>query len=291
MSHPASGDPQQTYQRTILEEISIIEDGIRRQPVDASRRWALFQWLCIASQWDRAIRQLQVFGQLDAGSLPLVQACRDLIRAERWRERVLLGLQAPGYVLDEPPAWMPGLVAALALTGHGELAAAEGAREKALDAAPLTGGRAGEVDFDWIADSDSRLGPVCEIMTAGSYRWLAFADAAVLQIAQPATLMDLVWAKCSVTLRDGTVLRGFMPARYLSPVVGDVDTDRLAMGHQTVWRETGRVSIVAAGRKTWTTSAGDIGLFEWPDCRFAGSDATSGAAIRESTLAAGTAFQ
>lgn len=272
MSHPASGKLQQSDRRPIQEEISTIEEEIRQQPGDASRRWALFQWLCIARQWERAIRQLQVFGQLDADSVPLVQTCRDLIKAERWRERVLLGLEAPGYVLDEPPEWMLGLVAALELTGRGEVGAADDARERALDAAPQTSGRAGEMSFSWIADSDSRLGPVCEIMTSGSYRWLALAEVEGLQVVRPAALMDLVWARCSVTLKDGTVVRGFMPARYPQLPTGHADTDLLAMGHQTMWHETGRTGIVAAGRKTWATSAGDIGLFELTDCTFVGSD-------------------
>lgn len=268
MSNPAHMIPsvQQLRERTIEEHIAIVEDEIRQQPGVASIRWALFQWLCIARQWERAVRQLQVFGQLNAGEMKLVHACRDLVRAERWRERVLQGLEAPGFVLDGTPEWMLGLITALELTGRGQLGAADRVRERALDAAPLVSGRAGTAGFDWVSDSDSRLGPVCELIVAGSYRWLAFGDIAAWQIAPPVTLLDLIWARASVTLNDRTVMRGFMPSRY--PSLGSDDADLLDLGHQTVWHEAGRTAIVATGRKTWTTSVGDIGLFEWPDCTF-----------------------
>jgi type VI secretion system protein ImpE len=289
MRHQEGGDQLQLCKHTVTEHIATVESQIRKQPGDASHRWALFQWLCVEREWDRAIRQLQVFGQLDADSLPLVHACRDLIRAERWRERVLAGLATPGYVLDTPAGWMLGLIAALRLSGRGELDAADDAREQALDAAPLVAGRAGETRFEWIADSDSRLGPICEIMTAGSYRWLALADITAWQIATPATLSDLMWARCTVTLNDGTVVRGFMPARYPSSSAGECDTDLLNLGRLTVWRETRRTGIVASGRKTWTTSAGDVGLFAWSDCTFGDAIASSREAIREAAVAAGTA--
>ncbi len=221
------------------------------------------------------MRQLQVFGQLDKDSLPQVLACRDLVRAERWREEVMLGRRAPGYVLDAMPAWVQGMVQALELTARGEFAAADDVRGRSLDVTPFTSGHAGDTAFDWIADSDSRLGPVCEIMTAGSYRWLPFDDVASWQLAAPAKLMDLLWVSCSVTLHDGTLVRGFMPSRYPIPAAAHAgsnaaaDRDALDLGHQTLWHECGRTGVIGDGRKTWVTSMGDVGLFDWPACTFA----------------------
>ncbi len=219
------------------------------------------------------MRQLQVFGQLNPAGLPLVQAYRDLVRAERWREDVMLGRRPPGFVLDDIPAWMQGMINALELTARGEDAAADSVREQALDTAPSTSGHAGDTSFDWIADSDSRLGTVYEIMTAGSYRWLPLDDIATWTISAPTALIDLVWAPCTVTLRDGTLVHGFTPSRYPLPAslpgsdyVAGNDRDVLHLGCQTVWHETGRTGVIAQGRKCWTTSAGDVGLFDWLTC-------------------------
>jgi len=267
---------QAGYAISVAEHVASIEAEIRNQPGVASHRWALFQWLCVARQWDRAILQLQVFGQLDGARTPVVQAYRDLLKSEKWRERVMQGHARPGHVFDDEPAWMHALATALELTAKGELSAADDAREQALDAAPVTEGKAGEAPFDWIADSDSRLGPICEIMTAGSYRWLAFEHVAAWQVAKPATLIDLIWAPCSIALKDGTLVRGFMPARYTHSFdTGAGNADALALGRETVWQQVGLTGVVAAGRKTWATSTGDIGLFELRDCTFGGAEVES----------------
>ncbi|SDE42831.1 type VI secretion system accessory protein TagJ [Paraburkholderia lycopersici] len=243
---------------------------IRREPAVAGHRWALFQLLCVTEQWERAIQQLQVFAQLNPQQAQAAQAYRELIRAERWRAKVMSGLAQPGFVVD-PPSWIESLAEALRLTAAGQAGVADTVREAALDQAPLVSGSGAARSFEWIADSDSRLGPVCEVITAGRYRWLPFSDIAGWEIGRPATLVDLVWAPCSLTLVDGTKARGFMPARFPA-VTGAVHDcaalDALRLGNTTVWTESGRTGVIAQGRKTWATSSGDVGVFELDVCAF-----------------------
>lgn len=253
-------------------QIEVVEQSIRLAPAEASHRWALFQWLCVARDWERAIRQLQVFGQLESVSTPVVQASRDLVRAERWREQVMAGGRLPGAVVEDVPPWMNGLLKSLQHMRHGEIEAADEAREVALSAAPSVAGKSQSREFEWICDSDSRLGPVCEMIVAGSYRWLSIANIARWRIAKPASLLDLIWAPCSITLLDGTELNGFMPARY-APVsyvqgAGASTDSALALGKRTEWQQIGRSGVIGVGRKTWATSAGDVGVFELGDCAF-----------------------
>ncbi|WP_321789242.1 type VI secretion system accessory protein TagJ [Paraburkholderia sp. J94] len=251
-----------------------VQDMIRREPAVAGHRWSLFQLLCVTEQWERAVQQLQVFAQLIPQQAQAAQAYRDLIRAERWRAKVMSGQAQPGFVLD-PPVWVGRLAESLGLAANGRQDAADAMREAALDQAQLVRGVGKDQSFDWIADSDSRLGPVCEIITAGRYRWLPFADIAAWEIARPAALVDLVWAPCLITLVDGAKVRGFMPARYPA-VVGtthdNATLDALRLGNTTIWSDCGRTSVIAQGRKTWTSSVGDIGLFELDICTF-GHDA------------------
>lgn len=247
-----------------------VQARIRSQPTVAGHRWTLFQLLCVMEQWGRAIQQLQIFAQLSPGQAQAAQAYRDLIRAERWRAKVMSGLAQPGFVID-PPSWMQGLVEALRLSVAGEAGAADDMRETALDQAPLRSGRGAACSFEWIADSDSRLGPVCEVITAGRYRWLPFSDISGWEIGRPSALVDLVWAPCSIMLVDGTTTRGFMPARF--PAIADMThddatQDTLRLGNTTMWAESGRTGVIAQGRKTWATSVGDIGLFELDVCTF-----------------------
>ena len=240
------------------QQIQEIEVQIRTQPGDAAHRWALFQLLCMTGDWERAIQQLQLWAKLDKQER-MAQAYRDLIRAERWRAKVLAGLERPSFVL-EPPNWIEGLIDALRLTAEERIDEADAARETALDAAPLTAARTPHGHADWIADSDSRLGPVFEIITAGSYRWVPFADIATWHITPPSALIDLIWAPCVLTLTDGSTLRGFVPARYPGSESG---SDALRRGRETSWTEIGRTGVIALGQKTWATSEGDFGVFDW----------------------------
>ncbi|WP_296229238.1 type VI secretion system accessory protein TagJ [Ralstonia sp. UBA689] len=252
----------------LAERLADLEALVRSKPTQHEHRWALFELLCVMGQWTRAIVQLQVWGRLHPQQTALVQAYRDLIRAEHWRNRVLNGQERPGLVFDTP-AWMEGLLEALRLAAAGETDAANDAREGALDAAPMVAGHHTLGTFEWITDSDSRLGPVFELITAGRYRWLPLSDLAAWDIATPSTLIDLVWAPCSLTLADGSALRGFAPVRYpqteANAETGD-HSDAICLGNQTIWRDAGRATVIAAGRKTWTTDAGDYGLFELNTC-------------------------
>lgn len=247
-----------------------VQGLIRREPAVAGHRWNLFQLLCVTEQWGRAIQQLQVFAQLNPQQAQVAQAYRDLIRAERWRAKVMSGLAEPGFVVDAL-AWMTGLAESLRLDAIGQHDAADDLRKASLDEAQLVGGVGADHSFDWIADSDSRLGPVCEVITAGRYRWLPFADIAAWEIARPSALIDFVWAPCLLTLADGTKIRGCMPARF--PVVdgedrGSATLDALRLGKTTIWTNVSKTGVIAQGCKTWTTSTGDIGLFELNFCRF-----------------------
>lgn len=256
--------------RPLAARLTQIEAQIRAQPALAAHRWALFQLLCVMGHWERAVQQLQVYAQLDPQQGPAAQACRDLIRAERWRAQVLAGRERPGFVFDAP-SWVEGLLEALRLCATGQLDEADLVRERALDQAPLVRGRSADLQLDWIADSDSRLGPVCEVVTAGHYRWLPFSDIAAWRIERPAMLLDLVWAPCTLTLTDGSAVPGFMPARYPGSenVQGESsEHDAICLGRRTSWQETGRTGVIALGQKTWTTSAGDLSIFELANSEF-----------------------
>ncbi|MFP3568208.1 type VI secretion system accessory protein TagJ [Paraburkholderia sp. SIMBA_030] len=250
--------------------LALAEASIRSKPAAAELRWSLFQLLCVMGQWERALRQLQVFAQISPAQTRAAQAYRDLIRAERWRAKVVAGRERPGFVF-EAPSWVDGLINALHLAANGEADAADSAREAALDHAPLVAAQSPPFRLEWVSDSDSRFGPVCEIITAGHYRWLTFSDITAWQVERPSTLLDLVWAPCTLTLIDGSTLRGFMPARYSgteNAQASSGERDALLLGRTTTWHETGRTGVIALGQKTWMTSAGDMSLFDLASCKF-----------------------
>ncbi|KER72459.1 type VI secretion system accessory protein TagJ [Burkholderia sp. Ac-20349] len=257
----------------LVDQIARIEARIRSQPTTASHRWALFQLLCIVGEWSRAIQQLQVWAKLEPGQARTAQMYRDLIRAERWRAKVVEGRERPGVVLASPP-WIDALLDAIRHAADGQVEQADTLRDAAFQAAsdiPLVAPSQGHAA--WIADSDARFGPVCEVITAGHYRWVPFADLAEWRVLQPAQPIDLVWAPCTLTLIDGSLIHGFMPARYPGSETG---SDAVRLGRETFWRDIGRTGVVALGQKTWATDLGDFSLFELAHAEF-GSRATRAA--------------
>jgi type VI secretion system protein ImpE len=256
----------------LVDRIARIEARIRSQPTTAPHRWALFQQLCIVGEWSRAIQQLQVWATLEPGQARTAQMYRDLIRAERWRAKVVEGRERPGVVLASPP-WIDALLDAIHHAADGQVEQADTHRDAAFRAAPDVALAAPQGRAAWIVDSDSRFGPVCEVITAGHYRWVPFADLAAWRVSQPTQSVDLVWAPCALTLVDGSIIHGFMPARYPGSETG---SDAVRLGRETVWRDIGRTGVVALGQKTWTTDLGDFSLFELAHAEF-GSRATSAA--------------
>ena len=96
-----------------------LQQSVREQPSDPALRVFLFQLLCINGDWQRALSQLQLTGELDAINLPMVQTYREAIACELFRQQVFSGRQSP-LVFGDPPAWIALLLEGLRLNGDGE---------------------------------------------------------------------------------------------------------------------------------------------------------------------------
>lgn len=257
----------------LSDALSWAEAGVRAQPQDPQARWLLFELLCVLGHWKRALQQLQAWAARSKNSDSTAQVMRGLIRAERQRADVFAGRAMPATVAvaaDAPaPAWMMGMGEALRCASQASDAAVEAgdlAREAALAAAPDRPGDAHLLGrFAWISDADTRLGPVCEVVLVGAYRWLAFTDLASVTKSEPRDLLDLLWAQVDLLLCDRTALKGYMPMRY---PVQEGDRDALLTGRETVWSEHGRTGVHGRGQKMWMTDAGDMALLDLRHCAF-----------------------
>ncbi len=266
----------------LQDALTRLESEVRRAPASASHRWALAELLCVLGHWERALKQLQVGSQLvegkDAQWQLKAQLLRGLIRAEAQRTQVFAGQLLPVPVVDRPP-WMEDLARAIRLNEEGSQSQADELRHAALEAAPTRAGicicqeeapdgteqALSEQPFEWLSDSDTRLGPVCEFIVAGGYRWLAYADMASLQIARPSSLLDLVWLPATLQLRGAGPLRGYLPARYsgtenIAAEMGSNQRDALMLSRLTLWQDIGETGVFALGQKTLMTQGGDIAL-------------------------------
>lgn len=241
--------------------LEALHESVRAAPADAKLRVFLFQLLVVRGDWERALRQLQTVATLDPSTLPMAQAYRELIRCEVYRREVFRGLRAP-VLLGQPREWHAMMVQALEHTAAGRHDAAEELRAEALELAPTTPGEVDGRDFGWIADCDSRLGPILEVIVRGRYAWLPFELVASLELDAPVDLRDLVWLPARLQLageQGGEAIDCFIPTRYPESEAGD---DALRLARRTEWREAGAATAIGLGQRMFVTDVSEDGLLD-----------------------------
>lgn len=231
---------------------------VRTQPADARKRVFLAQLFILGGQWERAANQLSVLKELDAGAIPLVHAGTQLLQCERLRAEVFAGRRAP-MVLGEPPAWIAQLIQALALDAGGKAAEAAAQRALAFEAAPATAGALNGEPFEWIADADSRLGPVLEVMLDSGYYWVPFERIRSVVFESPSDIRDLAWLPARITWENGGDAVGYVPARYPGSEHGD---EGLILAKRTEWSPLGEDGFAGLGQRMLATDAGEYGLLD-----------------------------
>jgi type VI secretion system protein ImpE len=247
----SAGDPAQA--------LAALQAQVREKPGDAKLRVFLFQLLCVLGQWERAMAQLEVCGQLDASTLAMVQTYREAIKCEAVRGAVFAGKTTP-VIFGQPAEWIALLVQALSHEAQGHLEQAQQLRAQAFEAAPTTAGTLNGEAFDWIADADSRLGPVLEVVLNGRYTWVPFEALAAVKVDAPEDLRDMVWAPVQLTFANGGETVALVPTCY--PGTREQPEGRLKLARATEWLPCGNEQYAGLGQRIISTSSAELGLLE-----------------------------
>ena len=258
--------------RTLAEALADLQARVRTSPGDAKLRTFLFQLLSVLGQWERALAQLGVSGELDAASIAMVQTYRDAVQAEALRAEVFAGKKAP-VVFGEPEPWVALALEALKLSGEGRHAKAAELRAQAFDDAPAIGGHLVTKDtpklgddppkgdaFQWLADADSRMGPMFEAVVLGRYWWIPAHRVRRMHVEEPSDLRDLVWTPVHFEWANGGEGWGMMPTRY--PGSEAVDDDAIRLARRTEWSEMDGGAFHGLGQRMFATDAGEYPLLE-----------------------------
>ncbi|HSU54894.1 MAG TPA: type VI secretion system accessory protein TagJ [Candidatus Dormibacteraeota bacterium] len=241
------------------EALTTLQAEIRKKPDDERLRVFLFQLNCVLGRFDKALTQLQVIASLNAETMLLAQIFRPVIACEMLRREVFEGKRTP-MIFGEPMEWLGLLVQANALVAKGEFSAAAEARSKAFDAAPASPGKLDGEAFEWIADADSRLGPVLEAIIEGKYYWVPFCRIQKLELPKPSDMRDLVWIPGQFTWTNGGSVPGHIPSRY--PGTENSSQDQLKLVRQTEWREEKDDTFLGLGQRVLATDIKDFPLLE-----------------------------
>jgi len=239
--------------------LRLLQEQVKARPADAKLRVFLFQLLSVLGQWERALNQLNVAATLDPGALAMAQMYREAIRCEVLRARVFEGKTAP-MVFGAPEQWLALLVEALLQEGRENFAEGAALRAKALEEAPTSAGTLDNQPFEWIADADSRLGPVIEGVINGRYYWIPFDCLARLHIEAPTDLRDTVWMPAHFTFANGGESVGVIPTRY--PGSESSGDGRVLLARRTEWTEPRAGAFYGLGQRLLTTDSGEASIMD-----------------------------
>jgi type VI secretion system protein ImpE len=232
-----------------------LTSAVKAAPAKAELRIFMAQLLCVLGQWGRAHTQLNVVADMDDKAGPMREMVGHALRCELMREAVFAGRRSP-MIFGQPDEWLALLIESLLRQAEPELSRSLAAR--AFDAAPATRGLIDGAPFEWIADADSRLGPVLEAMINGRYYWVPFARLAKVAIEVPTDLRDMVWLPAQLSFANGGEAVAMLPTRYAGSEKSD--DDAILMARRTEWREDGPERWLGLGQRVLVTDQGEHDL-------------------------------
>jgi type VI secretion system protein ImpE len=245
--------------------LAALNESVRKAPADPRLRRFLFQLHCVLGRWEKALTQLQVLADLDAESLLLAQIFRPVIACETLRAEVFAGKRTP-LIFGEPEEWVSWLVQANTLAAQGEFKAAKDLQGRAFEAAPAAAGQINGFDFTWVADADSRLGPMFEAYIDSKYYWIPGHRVARISLQPPSDLRDLIWAPAQFSWSNGGESTGLMPVRY--PGTEASTDDGLRLSRRTEWQEKPEEFFFGLGQRTFSTEGTEYPMLEVRDIQF-----------------------
>jgi len=124
----------------------------------------------------------------------------------------------------------------------------------------VTAGTLDSRAFTWIADADSRIGPILEAVINGRYYWVPFARLLKIEIEAPEDLRDMVWMPAHLQFANGGESVALVPTRYPG---SEASTDGMVvLARKTVWEEIGPDAFQGLGQRVLATDIDEIPLMD-----------------------------
>ncbi len=250
------------------EAIEELLRQVKANPNDSASRTFLFELSCLAGDWDRAERQLDVIGHQSNEAQLGVMVYRANINAERERRRVFTEAVQPHF-LREPPAYIDLHVEALSQVSRGQMAEARATLDRAEEERPAIAGKLSGTEFQDFRDYDDFIAPVLELIVKDKYVWLPFEQIKSIQISPPRQLRDMIWASARVEALDGTVGEVYMPTLYVGTT--GAANDQVRLGRMTDSRQLSDDLYWTLGLRLFLVDGEDKTLFEATPVEFAGA--------------------
>jgi type VI secretion system protein ImpE len=266
---PAGGDSVKAKELLdaghLSAAIAQLNDDVRSHPTDAQCRTFLFELLCFAGDYQRAMRQLDVLERQSTSAAVGAQVYRQTVMAEAARQRLFTHGLCPHFLFAPPPYSQLHLDAVDRLRQNQPAAARALLEQSARSRPPLTGQLAGQ-PFSAFRDCDDVLSPFLEVFVQTNYVWLPFEHIKRLTIPLPKRLRDLLWTPARLEAHQGPVGEVFLPVLY--PGSGGHANDQIKLGRLTDWQVVGEEVTRGLGQHLLVIDGHDQGLLEIRELAF-----------------------
>lgn len=259
----------------LSKALTSLQDEVRNNPSEPKHRIFLFQLYALMGESGRALNQLNVLRDLSKDAMTLVQTYQEALQCDSLREDVYDGKRTP-LVFGQPEDWIAMMVNALTMAEN--VAAASELRALALEQATAVPGtltfypnnsvnsadgsdvesRQTQESFEWLADADSRLGPIFEAILNGKFYWVPMARVKSITLERVTDLRDLVWLPAKFEWTNGGEAVAFIPTRY--PKSSRSNDDAIRLARTTHWTEVDESTYVGTGLRILATDQGEYPL-------------------------------
>lgn len=239
--------------------------AVKSKPTDFQTRTFLFELSLFSGDWERAERQLDAIGQMDATTMVGSLIYRQCIEAERKRARYFSDSLKPEF-LSTPPDYVYGLLTANNRLREGKAAEAQEILDKVEEERPAFACRVnGDAKEDFRDYNDLTM-CVLEVIIKDSYLWIPFEEIVNLEITKPKSLRDLFWLQAKMETTNGTNGEIFIPTLYANS--WKHDNDQVRLGRMTDWRDLGGEIFIGEGQKIFFIEGADRPILEFEKIEF-----------------------
>jgi type VI secretion system protein ImpE len=245
--------------------ITELSQDIKHHPTDARLRTFLFELLCFAGEYDRAVQQLDVIGHKNDKVGIGVEIYKQLLRAEADRRRYFVHGLKPRF-LSEVPEHVALTMDANNQLREGHATEAKALHERVQSLRPPLRGRMKGHPFASFRDSDDRTAGILEVLLRDSYVWVPFERIRKIVVPQPKHLRDLLWTPVSIETEDGAAGEAFLPVLYTGSE-SNAD-DKVRLGRITEWLDLGAGLAGGIGQKTFLVDDREVSILEIGELEF-----------------------
>jgi len=189
------------------EAIAALGPELREQPSDVRCRLFLFELLCLAGNYDRAEKQLNILADSTDSGRTGALFLRVLLEAEKARQKLAASGEFPESAGESGPGAWNGSA------------------------------------FQRLEDADPRQPSHFEFITSGGYHRIALDEVLQVDMEPPKRLRDLIWAPATVVFRkrEDSAADALIPV--LAPGSFSHPDPQVRLGRSTVWETRDGVEI------------------------------------------------